>query len=100
MRELAAFIANCDLFVGNSNGPSHVATSTEIPSLQLHGPTYAKSWSPLNERHQAVQKAQMEDIDVESVWHALGQLRPVVEKRVQYRLQNGVRIEWDDPMAF
>ena len=100
MRELAAFIANCDLFIGNSNGPSHVATSTEIPSLQLHGPTYAKSWSPLNERHQAVQKAQMEDIDIESVWHALGQLRPVVEKRVQYRLQNGVRIEWSDPMAF
>lgn len=100
MQELASFIGNCDLFIGNSNGPSHVAVSTDIPSLQLHGPTYAKSWCPLNDRHFAVQEKTMEAIDVASIWQVLERQRAIVEKRVQYRLQNGVRIEWSDPMAF
>src|SRR5262249_20340920 len=54
-RELAAFVANHDLFSGNSNGPSHVAIAVGIMSLQLHGFTQASAWSPLNEDHQAVE---------------------------------------------
>ena len=43
-RELAALFANCDLFVGNSNGPSHVAVAAGLPSFQLHGPTRLRAW--------------------------------------------------------
>ena len=45
-REMAALIAQTDLFIGNSNGPSHVAVSCNTPSIQLHGPTSLVSWCP------------------------------------------------------
>src|SRR5690606_32279301 len=38
-REMAALLGNMHLFVGNSNGPSHVAVADGICSLQLHGHT-------------------------------------------------------------
>ncbi|MCX6125589.1 MAG: glycosyltransferase family 9 protein [Proteobacteria bacterium] len=38
-RELAGMIAQCELFIANSNGPSHVAVAVNTPSIQLHGPT-------------------------------------------------------------
>lgn len=66
-RELAALIADSHLFIGNSNGPSHVAVAMDTPSIQLHGPTSARSWCPMTERHQAVQGADMEAISLSEV---------------------------------
>ncbi|SME93915.1 glycosyltransferase family 9 protein [Pseudobacteriovorax antillogorgiicola] len=94
-RELAAFMANCDLFIGNSNGPSHVAVSCRIPSLQLHGPTLAKTWCPLNMQHRAVQKAEMKQISVAAVQQTLGEMKPVIEKRVEERQKFGDRMSWN-----
>lgn len=67
LRELAAFIAQCDLFVGNSNGPSHVAVAVNTPSIQLHGPTDAPSWCPMTARHLALQGTSMSKISVHQV---------------------------------
>lgn len=92
--ELAALIANCDLFVGNSNGPSHVAVSADTCSLQLHGPTSARAWCPMNERHMAIQANRMEDITVDEVWRKLRSLKPEVEKKSQSRRSIGVRMNW------
>ncbi|MFW7380436.1 MAG: glycosyltransferase family 9 protein [Oligoflexus sp.] len=92
--ELAALIANSDLFLGNSNGPSHVAVSADTCSLQLHGPTLAKAWCPLNERHMAIQAKRMEDITVDEVWRKLRSLKPEVEKKSKSRRSIGVRMNW------
>ncbi|MEI6834796.1 MAG: glycosyltransferase family 9 protein [bacterium] len=65
--ELAALIAESHLFIGNSNGPSHVAVAMDTPSIQLHGPTSAVSWCPMTERHRAVQKASMSAISLSDI---------------------------------
>ena len=78
-REMAALIGNADLFVGNSNGPSHVAVAGNICSLQLHGPTSAASWCPQNDKHQAVQGAStMDSVGEGEVWARLTHMRPVI----------------------
>ncbi|MBM4251684.1 MAG: glycosyltransferase family 9 protein [Deltaproteobacteria bacterium] len=87
-RGMAAFLAQCDLFVGNSNGPSHVAVAVEVPSLQLHGHTRAASWCPLTERHRAIQSPEfgkvpmpaMASITVDAVWEALRGMLPLVRE--------------------
>ena len=66
-RELAALIAESHLFIGNSNGPSHVAVAMDTPSIQLHGPTSAVSWCPMTERHRAIQKASMSAISLSDI---------------------------------
>lgn len=94
-REMACLLANVDLFVGNSNGPSHVAVAAGITSLQIHGPTSAVSWCPMTERHRAVQGAMMEDVGVESTWNALLAMRPVIEDQSKTRRGRGFRDSWD-----
>lgn len=84
--EMTAFVANCDLFIGNSNGPSHVAVAGGICSLQLHGHTSAASWCPMTPEHQAVQaptygKETMPDmatITVEAVQEKLQAMKPII----------------------
>lgn len=78
LREAGALLSRCDLFVGNSNGLSHVAVATDCCSLQIHGPTRAASWSPLNRRHRAVEPAAsardsrpISLVSVEQVWSEL-----------------------------
>ncbi|MCB9229429.1 MAG: glycosyltransferase family 9 protein [Deltaproteobacteria bacterium] len=53
--QLAAFCSHQDLFVGNSNGPSHIAVAANIHTLQLHGPTEAAAWCPETRQHQSLQ---------------------------------------------
>ena len=102
-RELAAVIANTDLFVGTSNGPSHVAVAVDTPSLQLHGPTQMDAWCPQSERHRAIQSAlhltdkegSMAAITGEEVWQKLEAFRPYLEKKAKFRRENGDRMSWD-----
>jgi ADP-heptose:LPS heptosyltransferase len=71
-RELAALIKESHLFIGNSNGPSHVAVAMDTSSIQLHGPTSAVSWCPMTERHRAVQRFRMDDITLQDIAHLIG----------------------------
>jgi len=89
-RELAAITANCDLFIGNSNGPSHVAVAVNTPSLQLHGPTSATSWCPQTLRHRAVQGDTMSDILPTTVESAVADLWSVVDQHAQEIRTQGV----------
>lgn len=94
-REMAALIANCDLMVANSNGPSHVAVATEICSLQLHGHTMASAWCPLNDRHRAIQTgADMSQLSVATVWDSLADFHEQVQAFAAQRRQQGLRIKW------
>jgi ADP-heptose:LPS heptosyltransferase len=85
-REMAAFVENSDLFIGNSNGPSHVAVGVQTPSLQLHGPTDGRSWCPSSGIHQFIQAKTMSEIPVNEVQAAVKNLWPQVLQRVQTRL--------------
>lgn len=83
---LSAIMSNCDLFIGNSNGPSHFAVASQIPSLQLHGHTSAVSWCPRTPTHRAIQGHKMEDISVDSVWEELSAFKEHITKHAQQRL--------------
>lgn len=96
-RELAALIANTDLFIGNSNGPSHVAVATGTPSLQLHGPTKASAWCPQTHRHQAMQGESMADIGLPAVIAKLEAMRPVLMTAADNRKAAGMRFNWVQP---
>lgn len=98
-RELAALTANVDLFIGNSNGPSHVAVATGTPSLQLHGPTHAWAWCPQTERHSAIQGegASMSEIGLASVIAKLESMRPMLMACADNRRAAGMRVHWIHP---
>lgn len=96
-REMAALIANTDLFIGNSNGPSHVAVADNICSLQLHGPTQARSWCPMTEKHRAVEAVQtrsMEEISVDAVWQALQAMAPAITAQATAARLRRPRLSW------
>lgn len=87
-REAAALMANMDLFIGNSNGPSHVAVAVNVCSYQLHGHTHLKSWCPLNLHHRGIQAPSflkvkipdMAEITLDAVWTELEDFKPYIEK--------------------
>lgn len=96
-REMAALIGNMDLFIGNSNGPSHVAVANGICSLQLHGPTHARAWCPMTAKHRAVDAREtqtMEEITVEHVWSALGSMRPEITAHATAARTKRPRLTW------
>lgn len=100
-RELAALIGNVDLFIGNSNGPSHVAVASGTPSLQLHGPTRAWAWCPMNDRHIAIQASDdqtMESIGLSEVVARLESFKPSLIEYAALRRNGGMRVNWAQPV--
>ena len=102
-REMAALLANFDLFVGNSNGVSHLAVAVDCPSLQLHGPTLKSSWSPLTASHRGLQAGidgdgpHMHQLPLEAVSNALSDMRGIVMQRAEARKRSGLRLRWTAP---
>lgn len=100
-REAAALMANMDLFVGNSNGPSHVAVAVDVCSFQLHGHTDVVSWCPMTEYHRGIQASdfrkvklpEMSGITVDAVWEGLANFKPTIESR---RIERGagLQLKW------
>lgn len=46
VRQLAAMIAQCDVFGGNDSGPRHLAVAVETPTVTLFGPEDPFEWHP------------------------------------------------------
>src|SRR5690606_5694200 len=100
--EMTALIANCDLFVGNSNGPSHVAVATGIRSLQLHGHTSAQAWCPMTTEHQALQAPgfgrekmpEIAGITVDSVIEKLTAMQPEIVSYAKHMEGKRPRLSW------
>ncbi len=100
--ELAALLGNCDFFLGNSNGPSHVAVSVRMSSLQIHGPTYANAWCPRTALHRAVQagenlpegRAPIALIQTQEVWQTLEAMWPQIEQVAAQRQARGLKSQW------
>jgi ADP-heptose:LPS heptosyltransferase len=47
LTELAQFLQQCNLMVGNDSGPFHLGSALGIPGLVLWGPTEKSIWGPL-----------------------------------------------------
>ena len=45
-KEVTAFLAGCDLFIGNDGGLAQLAGVTGIPAVVVFGPTNATAWQP------------------------------------------------------
>ena len=54
VRELAACIEKCDLFLTNDTGPMHIAAAVGTPTVSLFGPGNHIRFQPLGELHQII----------------------------------------------
>lgn len=92
-REMAALIERCDLFIGNSNGPSHVAVAVDTCSFQLHGPTSLRSWCPLTDRHRGLEAKDhttpdgLANISSNEVWTEVMKMHSMIEDEARSRRQ-------------
>jgi predicted lipopolysaccharide heptosyltransferase III len=48
--QLAAVLKRCTLFIGNDNGPMHMAAALGIPVVVLFGPSDPATWGPRDDR--------------------------------------------------
>ena len=53
LREMAAFLKRCILFIGNDSGPLHVATAAGIPVIGFYGPGEYHRFKPWGMNHEA-----------------------------------------------
>ena len=73
MREAAAIISQCDLFISNDTGPMHIAATLGIPVIALFNtrqsiPEESRPWG---RGHIVIAKENIEDIHVEEVFAAV-----------------------------
>ena len=54
IRQLAACIEKCDLFLTNDTGPMHIAAAVGTPTVSLFGPGNHIRFQPLGELHQII----------------------------------------------
>lgn len=54
IRQLAACIGQCDLFVTNDTGPMHIAAAVGTPTVSLFGPGNHIRFQPLGTLHQTI----------------------------------------------
>lgn len=56
LRETAALIARCRLFIGNDSAPLHLAAAVGTPSIGLFGPTCPSQFGPYGAGHTVIYK--------------------------------------------
>lgn len=84
IRQVAAVIRNCDVYVTNDTGMMHVSAGVGTPTLSLFGPTDPLQWAPPGRDHRFILGAMndVNTISTEKVWHVLiGMLRQAERRR-------------------
>jgi heptosyltransferase-2 len=97
IKQTAALMKMCDLFISNDTGPMHIAASVGTPTLGLFGPNIPRRYAPVGKRTWSIFKGVecspcihihkgiagecgrgicMEAISVEEVWQAIRAARP------------------------
>jgi len=56
LRQFAALVERCSLFICNDSGPMHIASAFKVPTVAIFGPTDHVRWRPLNENAMVVRK--------------------------------------------
>ena len=68
--QVAALIANSNLFITNDTGIMHVAGTTATPQVSLFGPTNPFNWAPCGKNKIFLRKSDLiDDIEVEDVFN-------------------------------
>lgn len=49
LRQFAALVAECSLFLCNDSGPMHIAAALKVPTVAIFGPTDHVRWKPHSE---------------------------------------------------
>ncbi len=55
LRQLAALISACDVYIGNDTGPMHIAAAVDTPVVALFGSTNHHRSGPYGDKHTVVQ---------------------------------------------
>ncbi|MFQ6041051.1 MAG: glycosyltransferase family 9 protein [Candidatus Poribacteria bacterium] len=88
IRQLAALIEQCDVFVTNDTGPMHISVAMKTPTIALFGPGNHKKFQPIGEAHTTIRhdfpcspckqftdkckdNICMKSISVDEVWQAV-----------------------------
>ena len=91
IRQLAACIEQCDLFITNDTGPMHIAAAVGTPTVSLFGPGNHIRFQPLGTLHQTIRYAVpcspckqftdkckdnicMKGIGIDEVWHSISRV--------------------------
>ncbi len=56
LRQFAALVAECSLFLCNDSGPMHIAAALKVPTVAIFGPTDHVRWKPRNENAVVVRR--------------------------------------------
>lgn len=54
LREMAAILRHCKLFVGNDSGPLHIATAAGVPVVGFYGPGEYQRFKPWGMNHEVL----------------------------------------------
>jgi heptosyltransferase-2 len=93
LRQLAALINECDIFISNDSGPMHMASALLVPTVAIFGSTDSNATGPFGTGHAIVNKGVscspcferdcpekhircMTDISSEDVFEALKEIMP------------------------
>ncbi len=67
--EVAALIAQSDLFITNDTGIMHVAGTTPIPQISIFGPTNPFNWAPIGKQKHFLRNSDLiDDVTVDEVF--------------------------------
>ena len=67
--EVAALIAQSDLFITNDTGIMHVAGTTNIPQISIFGPTNPFNWAPIGKQKHFIRHSDLiNDVTVDEVF--------------------------------
>ena len=56
LRQFAALVERCSLFLCNDSGPMHIAAALKVPTVAIFGPTDYVRWGPRNENAAIVRR--------------------------------------------
>ncbi len=74
MRTLALLLTRCDGLLTNDSATLHVASSVQLPTVALFGPTDPAKYGPRSPRSTVIHRDPITQISVEEVVHALDPL--------------------------
>jgi predicted lipopolysaccharide heptosyltransferase III len=65
LRQCASLVRRCALYVGNDNGPMHMAAAMHVPVVALFGPSNPVEWGPRGGRSRVLYK----ELDCRQCFH-------------------------------